>query len=158
MSTDGIDAYCVKAASFWKDYGFNLVWWFLAIALALAIVAGVLGAIEKMVMMRKVGKASVSDMRLLAGSIDTGVLDAISGIIDSLVKAPTWFALFLAGLALAWGGASAMADACKPPPAEESILETQTEDAQVNPEMGGKQPGRASLNRGNAARRSLAQR
>jgi hypothetical protein len=48
------------------------------------------------------------------------VITAIAGLIDSLAKAPVWFAIFVAGLALLWVSTATVSSACSPPADETS--------------------------------------
>ena len=85
-------------ASFCTAYGLfspaHMIWLsllFLLAALGLAVGTGLLSIWEKVVMLRKIRDATHEQVRQLTG-VDSGLLQALSGVIDSLVKAPAWFA------------------------------------------------------------------
>lgn len=112
MTGNAIDTFCEKAANFWGGEGINLVSDFLIAALVLAVLMGILALIEKSRALWKTRNSSPEELKALAGGVDSGLWQALAGIIDALVKAPVWFALFLAALALAWTGAASMDLAC----------------------------------------------
>ena len=126
MSPASINSFCSSAASFWGSLGFILITVFLAVTLVFAVVAGVLAAREKYIMLEKLKNTDASGLRELANGIPSGLLQALAGIIDSLVKAPIWFALFLASVALAWTGAATLDLACKPAASSPKTSTTKT--------------------------------
>src|SRR5687767_11406105 len=81
----------------------TIVWgkWFLIAALAVALSSAAVTLWERI----RNGGAGGPQLRSAPdGTPLPAVLQALSALIDTLAKAPAWFAMYLAGLALLWVG------------------------------------------------------
>src|SRR4051812_9882382 len=115
MKPDMMNAFCDAYGRFLSDRVLDFAWWLLLAATILAVIGGLVALVERLVMLTKGQAASHSDLKELTGGLDSSIIQALSGLVDSLVKAPVWFAIFLAALGLLWTVPTTMSAACTPP-------------------------------------------
>lgn len=102
----------------WIDEFLGIAYVMLWIALvlgALYVLASVIGAFRK-------------PPRVDGREDGGGVIDAVTGLVAALAKAPAWFALFIAGLALLWVASSQIPAICRP--AGAVVMEPEAEPAE----------------------------
>lgn len=114
MMPQSFTAFCVTYAQYVAHYILDFAWWFLLAASFFALCAAILSIVEKIIVLRKLEKSAPEALKGMADSIDTGLVQAFGALVDALVKAPAWFAMFLAGAFLVWLPSQTYADTCRP--------------------------------------------
>lgn len=103
----------------WTEAFLNLAYWTLVAAAvlgALYVVAAVIAAFRR------------PPPAALDREGGGGVIEAVTGLIETLTKAPAWFALFVAGLALVWVASSQIPAICRP--VGDVVVEPEAEPAE----------------------------
>lgn len=86
--------------------------WLAVAALAAALLLGALRALRELV--RPSGGSGLRQEGVVNRSSLQSLFEALKGVIEALVNAPAWFALFLAGLFLFWVASEVYVAGCKP--------------------------------------------
>lgn len=103
---------------FIADYCLRWIDHFLSITSWIIIGAGVLGAVMALVeiyvkwQLAKIAPAPPAEGDEAGGG--TPVLEALKGLVEAMAKAPSWIALFIAGIALLWITSSFVPGICRP--------------------------------------------
>ncbi|WP_156420614.1 MULTISPECIES: hypothetical protein [unclassified Sphingopyxis] len=93
----------------------NLATWAFCLAIGLAILSAL---VEIYARIRAVNQAAAANDALAADAVapSSDLIKALTALIDSLAKAPVWFFLFVAGMALVWLSTIDLPRICMPAP------------------------------------------
>lgn len=89
----------------WVDWFLLLAWWMLIAGLVLGVGYVVVDLLSKWNARKAIANRT--------GAEAAEILPALGGLIEALTKAPSWFALFAAGLGLIWVASSQIPDMCR---------------------------------------------
>jgi hypothetical protein len=131
-----LDAYCNKLSAAMGGWGLELVWWFLAAAIAIGVAGAVMALVEKLAALWAPDGGGGAHKAVPVNTL----LDSIGKLIEALTKAPVWIAMFAAGLALLWVSADAVSTACTPPAKQDGQAPNKPGPKQGEPQKDQKQP------------------
>jgi hypothetical protein len=91
------------------DAFLELAWFLIAAAILVAIASAVIEIVGKLEALY--APKPEPD----AGGAVGGIPDALKGLIEALINAPVWFAMFLGGLGLVWVASTSLPGMCRVP-------------------------------------------